>query len=356
MSQESRILGIVLLLLLIPMDSRATIEHLGSPASSSQLASPSAGYAGASFPCERPGWFPEEFGLKDHTVFQHDGLYYLASIYLSEAGNEQQFAYASSPDFCQWTDLGGILRTRRPGGWDEYRIWAPFVYEEEGTYYMYYTGVTGVTGASEPEPLAQSIMLATTTDPSDPDSWTEKGVVFQPNHEEMIWGGFHTWSDCRDATVIPVGNLYYLYYTGLDYDPELRKSVGIVGLASSTSPSGPWLDQGAIVRLPGAMPESPTVAVHQGVYYLFYNHAGANVLGGMVRHGPTPAGPWTQASHFRPGWAHEVWADQDGRPHTSYLTDYSVTIQRLTWDSFYDPPQPFIGETVYRIFAPLVAR
>jgi predicted GH43/DUF377 family glycosyl hydrolase len=356
MSLGYKFLGLIFLLLLFPMDSQATIEHPGSRAYPGKLGSPSDGNAGGSFPCENPGWFPEQFGLKDHTVFQYDGLYYLASIYLSDTDNEQQFAYASSPDLCQWTDLGGILRTRRPGSWDEYRIWAPFVYEEDGIYYMYYTGVTGVAGVEAPRPLAQSIMLATTADPSDPDSWKERGVVFQPDHDNMIWSGFDTWSDCRDATVIQAGNLYYLYYTGLDYAPDLRSSVGIVGLASSTSPLGPWLDQGAVLRLPGAMPESPTVAVHEGVYYLFYNHAGAEVLGGMERHGPAPAGPWTEASPFRPGWAHEVWSDLEGETNTSYLTDYSVTIQRLTWDSFYDPPRPFIGETIYRIFAPLATR
>jgi predicted GH43/DUF377 family glycosyl hydrolase len=356
MSLASRSFGIALLLLLFPLDGRAASRHLLSPAHPHLLDAFSNSAVGDTFPCEQPGWFPNEFGLKDHTIFEYDGLHYLASIYLAETGNEQQFAYASSADLCEWTDLGGILGIRRPGGWDEYRIWAPFVYEEGGVYYMYYTGVTGVSGLAEPEPLAQSIMLATTGDPSDPGSWIERGVVFQPDHDGMIWGGFDTWSDCRDATVIRVGSQYYLYYTGLDYDSDLRTSVGIIGLASSSSPLGPWLDQGAILKLAGAMPESPTVTVRDGVYYLFYNHAGAEVLGGMVRHGPTPAGPWTQASPFRPGWAHEVWTGRDGKPHTSYLEGYQVTIQQLTWDSFYKPPQPFIGEAVYRVFAPLVAR
>ena len=353
MTMGSRILGIVLLLFLLSPGGGVTPMPMEALAREREPGVAASGQVDGSFPCERPGWFPEGFGLKDHTIFEYDGLYYLASIYLSEVGNEQSFAYASSPDLCQWTNLGGILTMRRPGGWDEFRIWAPFVYEEDGVYYMYYTGVTGVTGVSEPEPLAQSIMLATSTDPSDPNSWTEKGVVFQPNHDGMIWGGFDTWSDCRDATVIQAGNLYYLYYTGLDYDADLHTSVGIVGLANAPSPLGPWTDQGAIVELPKAMPESPTVTVHKSIYYLFYNHAGANARGEVYRHGPTPAGPWTEPSPFRPGWAHEVWTGQDGRFYTSYLTDYSVTIQRLTWDAFYDPPLPFIGETIHRLFAPL---
>jgi hypothetical protein len=221
---------------------------------------------------------------------------------------------------------------------------------------MFYTGVTGASDLGEASPLAQSIMLATSTDPADPNAWIEKGVVFQPNHDGMIWGGFDTWSDCRDASVIRVGNEYYLYYTGLDYDADRKTSVGIVGLARAVSPLGPWVDQGAILKLANAMPESPTVTDYEGVYYLFYHHTGANPRGEFYRQGPSPAGPWAEARPFRPGWAHEVWRGMGGGYYTSYLTDYSVTIQRVTWDAFYDPARPFVGDTVHRIFLPLANR
>ena len=32
--------------------------------------------------CENPGWFPTNFGLKDHHIFWHDGYSYLISIYV----------------------------------------------------------------------------------------------------------------------------------------------------------------------------------------------------------------------------------------------------------------------------------
>jgi hypothetical protein len=32
--------------------------------------------------CTRPGWFPTDFGLKDHSIFWFDGYYYMVSIYL----------------------------------------------------------------------------------------------------------------------------------------------------------------------------------------------------------------------------------------------------------------------------------
>lgn len=297
---------------------------------------------GVSPPCEQPGWFPDGFGLKDHTVFWHDGSYYIASIYLGNDGYEDQFAYAASPDLCQWSDLGGILEERPSGDWDEFRIWAPFVYNEDGVYYMFYTGVTHA--------FAQSIMLAISTDPSDPDSWERQGVAFQPTHHGSIWGGFDTQSDCRDPTVVKIGDLYHLYYTGLD------TTGGIVGLATASSPSGPWTDWGEIVTTPTYMPESPTIVFHAGLYYLFYNDAGEAGLSEVYRYGPTPAGPWSETYAFRPGWAHEVWIGQDEELYTSFLTDYTITIRRLTWDDFYYPPHPFVGEAVYRLFVPLVLR
>jgi hypothetical protein len=291
-------------------------------------------------PCDRPGWFPEDFGLKDHTVFWHAGLYYIAAIYLAEEGREEQFAYGSSPDLCQWTDLGGILHERPAGEWDEFRIWAPYVFYEAGVYYLYYTGVT--------QAFAQSIMLATTANPADPGSWQRQGVVFQPSHEGSVWGGFDTWSDCRDPAVFKIGGLYHMYYTGLDLGG------GIVGLATALGPAGPWTDWGPILTIPGAMPESPTLTHHAGLYYLFTTNSGGSMSGGVYHYGPTPAGPWSQAYQFRPGWAHELWTGQDGQDYASFLNSYAVNIRPLTWNEYHDPPRPFVGDTIHRLHVPLI--
>jgi hypothetical protein len=293
-----------------------------------------------SLPCESPGWFPADFGLKDHTVFWYDGSYYIASIYLGSDGYEDRFAYAASPDLCQWQDLGGILQDRPAGGWDGFRIWAPFVHEENGVYYLFYTAVT--------RSFAQSIMLATSTNPADPDSWTREGVVFQPSHPGSVWAGFDAWSDCRDPTVIAFGAGYMMYYTGLD------TAGGIVGLATAPSLTGPWTDWGAVLTEAGSMLESATLATHDDLYYLFYHAVGGANSGEFYRYGPTPGGPWSEAYPFRPGWAHEVWTEHDTSWYTSFLTDYSITIRHLTWDGFYEPPRPFIGEEVYRVFLPEV--
>jgi beta-xylosidase len=216
------------------------------------------------------------------------------------------------------------------------RIWAPFVLEDAGVFYMFYTGVSFE--------FTQSIMLATSTNPADPFPWQRRGLIFQPAHPEMIWQT-GTWANCRDPMVTKVGGAYYLYYTGSD------QSGAILGIATATSPVGPWRDWGATVVSsdPGLMLESPTVTIHDGLYYVIYDAAGE-----QYRLGASPGGTWSAAMPFGRGWAHEIWVGHDGLLYTSFLTDYTVTISRLTWDTFFDPPRPFIGDAVYHSLLPLV--
>jgi hypothetical protein len=283
--------------------------------------------------CANFGWFPKDFGLKDHSIFYFDGYYYLIANYVP---GEQYFAYARSLDMCSWENLNPVL-DERSDPWDTHAVWAPFVYYDDGLYYMYYTGIKG------PYPdLTQSIMLATSSNPADPNSWVQQGMIFQPDHDHMIWED-HTWADCRDPMVFKVGDTYYLYYTGRD------EAGGIIGLATASSPEGPWFDWGATMILEEAqIPESPTIFIYDGVYYLFYSNQG-----GHYRIGASPNGPWLEEIPFNPGWAHEVWTGQDNLTYTSYLTNYSVTISQLIWDDAYYPPRPFIGSAIFHTFLPL---
>ena len=286
-------------------------------------------------PCDNPGWFPEDFGLKDHTVFWYDGYYYLMSNYINP---ETKFAYARSTDFCTWEELDVVLPTRVPGTWDETGIWAPHVREENGIFYMYFTGVK--------RNITQSILLATTTDPSDPALWEKQDMVFQPDHEGKVWED-DTWADCRDPYVTKVNETYYLFYTGRDIGG------GIVGVATASTPTGPWTDLGTIIDPVDIVPESSVVVENAGTYYLFYNRGGE---GEVFRIGTADIlGPWENAHRF-PGWAHEVWQDIGGEWYTSYLTDYTVSISPLTWDDFFNPAHPFIGDSVYHFMLPIIRR
>ena len=287
--------------------------------------------------CDPLGWFPSGYGLKDHTIFWFDGYYYVAANYIP---GENRFAYGRTQDFCHWEELNPILDDRLPGTWDERAVWAPHVFEEDGNYYMFFTGVKF--------PFVQSILLATSTNPADSSSWMNLGMVFQPNHAGMVWQPGE-WADCRDPMVVKEGDLYYLFYSGQDVEG------GIIGYATATSLAGPWKDWGKVMPAlsKGVMAESPIVVVHNANKYLFYRDT---AQGEMVRQSSQLTGPWQNPEPFAPGWAHEVWQDQSEKWYTSYLTNYSITIAPLTWDTFFYPAKPFIGEEVFHTVLPSVLK
>lgn len=286
--------------------------------------------------CEQPGWFPTEFGLMDHSIFWFDGYYYLVSIHLYP---DDRFAYARSTDLCNWENLSPVLGMRNPGSWDEMKIWSPFVTEQGGTYFMFYTGVTS--------DFTQSILLATSTNPANPDAWQPRGLVFQPNHEGMIWQP-GVWADCRDPMVIEENGHYYLFYTGLDEDGA------IIGVAEANSLLGSWQDQGKILLSTNEMMfESPTMVQKDNNFYLFYNEAH---VGEKFHVGPTPFGPWGNPQPLYPGWAHEIWQNQSSEWFTSYLTDQTVSIMPLYWETYAIPPLPFIGDNITNKFLPFVLK
>lgn len=285
--------------------------------------------------CDRLGWNPDGYGLKDHTVFSFDGYYYIASIRLP---GEMAFAYARSTDLCHWEDLGPILNARIAGEWDETVIWAPYVLEDNGIYYMYYTGVRrGYT---------QSIMLATTINPADPASWQRQGMIFQPNHAGAVWKSGR-WADCRDASVFKFHQVYYMYYTGRDVTGS------IIGWATSVSPVGPWHDWGATLTLPrrGTMAESPTIFSYADTYYLVYNNTS---MGEEYRIGSTPTGPWSDAVSFPAGWANEVWVGQNGQEYTSYVNNYAIVIRRVKVNETVTSPRLLVEGKPHRLFFPFM--
>ncbi|WP_129671313.1 family 43 glycosylhydrolase [Candidatus Chloroploca sp. Khr17] len=291
--------------------------------------------------------------LKDHSLFFFDGWYYVVSIRVEPASGssardkavsplrsserlEGRFAYARTRDFCFWEELAMPLEHGEAGEPDEWEIWAPHVIERDGTFYMYYTGVNNQ--------IAQTIMLATSTNPADPASWQKKGVIFTPHHPEAFYPGPDYWSDCRDPMVLFYQGRYYLYYTGVNTQGP------IVGLAFAEHPEGPWHDLGAVYqeREPGRIPESPYVVEHEGLFYLFYNSSGRDGARQVWRWSVSPFGPWQTEVRAGYGWAYDFYRDEQGWL-ASYLMGYGerIGVQRVAWHPGGLPMIPRIGTQVY---------
>lgn len=287
-------------------------------------------------------WVVPQTKLKDHTFFEFDGHFYFVAISIElpaqDDRGEYTFAYARTADFCTWENLGFVLAPGAEGTPDESYIWAPHVVQEASTFYMFYTGVN--------RNFAQSIMLATTTNPADPQSWQKQGAVFQPNHEGMLYAGSEAWSDCRDPMILKHDGQYYLYYTGTD------ESGGIVGVAKAAALEGPWVDLGSVFEShTNSMLESPFVVSQDGYFYLFYNHVPQDPYRGpQSRWASSPFGPWHDPVRVPIGWAHDFAQIESGEWYVSYLigNGEAVEVLPLRWSAS-TPPYPLVGS---RLFIP----
>lgn len=290
-------------------------------------------------PCATPLSIPG-VRLKDHSLFAFDGFFYLVAIRIdlpnTDGRGELSFAYARTHDFCAWEELAAPLRHGDPGDPDEAYIWAPHVIAVGDTFYMYYTGVN--------RQIAQTIMLATSTNPADPQSWQKQGAVFRPHHPDAVYPGPQAWSDCRDPMVLAHQGRYYLYYTGAN------RAGPIVGLAVADAPAGPWYDLGAVYAAaePGRLPESPYVVEQAGLFYLFYNASGPGASGTRWRWSTSPFGPWQPAVDQPRGWAYDFFRADQGWLATYLLGNgEAIAIAPIRWRGAGLHAWPQIGERIY---------
>jgi len=123
--------------------------------------------------------------------------------------------YATSDDLETWAEYGSnpfFQRTSVGGDPDENGVGQPFVYYDDGTYYLFYVGRTATYGSG-----TQSICLATSTDFA---TWTRHGSV--------VTKLAATWRSAEPARpcVVKRGAVYYMFFhSGLS---------GGIGYATST--------------------------------------------------------------------------------------------------------------------------
>jgi hypothetical protein len=140
------------------------------------------------------GYAPPGGYVKDFSVIKHDGRYHLFHIdgrgaeRCTESGNEISFGHASTADLQHW------IRHRMPIAvgdkpWDNEHVWAPFVTEWKGRFYMFYMA----SGRN-----SDGVLASASSD--DLETWTKDPEPIRT-------------AEGRDPFVRIDGDTIYLYYT-----------------------------------------------------------------------------------------------------------------------------------------------
>lgn len=135
-----------------------------------------------------------------------------------------RYAKSSSP-FGPWTKGPVILKPGALGTWEEGRVTESFVFKYSDTYYLYYMG-----DLVPPYGRKEQVGLATASSSAFPKGpWVKKGLkvpVTTSGWDSQI---------VADPSIIQVGNIWYMLYTGSGYDQRWR-----VSIAKASRPQGPW--------------------------------------------------------------------------------------------------------------------
>jgi hypothetical protein len=195
----------------------------------------------------------EKWYINDHTFIRPvDGQWHLFGITHPEPAAPQQekfFAHATAPDLAgPWAKREPVMPANEQLG--ETVVWAPYVLEHDGLYWMYYCA-----GGKQHEQY--HIHLATSS-----DLFTWKRHPDNP----MVVDGY----DARDPMVIRYANRWILYYTATS---EPHGGNHVVKAATSDDLTRWSGNQEVFVAHQkgtyGGSTESPFVVSRNGTYYLF---------------------------------------------------------------------------------------
>jgi arabinan endo-1,5-alpha-L-arabinosidase len=195
----------------------------------------------------------EKWYINDHTFIQaNDGLWHLFGITHPEPASplqERFFAHATATNLLgPWTKQASILAV--DSSQKETVVWAPYVLEHDGRYWMYYCG-------GGEDHARYRIQLATST-----DLWTWRRCTQNP----MVVDGV----DARDPMVLRVDDHWVMYYAATS-----TPQGGFHTVVSVTSRDLiHWSNCKEVFRSRtsgtyGGDTESPFVVHRNGKYYLF---------------------------------------------------------------------------------------
>ncbi len=209
----------------------------------------------------KSGYAPRGFYLKDFCLFHKDDTFHLFHIAGTPGvtcclpGNELWFGHAATKDFIKWQTFEPCFYID-PSGWDNGHVFAPYVLEKDGWYWMFYTGVsidnTQRIGAAVSEDLF---------------SWERvKGnPLIRPEKYGWAFCPASGGAACRDPHIFLSGEKYNIYYTAVT-----KEGKSCIARAESTDLIN-WTDKGpAYISGQAAHCESSNVQEHNGKYLLFF--------------------------------------------------------------------------------------
>jgi hypothetical protein len=190
--------------------------------------------------------------------------------------------------FIQIPGPNPIVVSGGPGSWDEYYIEAADAYKDFGTYYLYYHGA----GKDKNRwPGGYRLGVATATAPLGP--WKKYG-----DKPILDLGPSGSWDDehVACAMIMKVGlHNYYMWYSGRGKLEKYQK--WSIGLATASSPLGPWKKHGGNPVLEDFGYVGGVVFV-KGKYYLYSEHpidsTGRDYGPISLAIADAPEGPWSR--------------------------------------------------------------
>ena len=279
--------GAELSLRLDPDKGVAAIGGLVFLSEKSEVAKPAEITAPLPVITSRPGHAVGEFSregeyVKDYYVFLEGDTFHLfynvgkaaKDQQWFEPCNEKAFGHATSKDLKTWQHHPRILDAV-PQSWEGMVVSAPSIIQQDGLYYMFYTGF------DDRVPGKQTVGLATSKDLFEWKRHPINPVYQAPEWAERRPDG---WIDCRDSHVIRYGDEFLLFTM-----VTTKEGKGAIALASSKNLSE-WKDLGpAVVTF--KEPESPRVFEHGGSFYMFISSAHGKQL---LRTTNPKNGPWEE--------------------------------------------------------------
>ncbi|HOL22464.1 MAG TPA: family 43 glycosylhydrolase [bacterium] len=210
--------------------------------------------------------------VNDHCIFKHKNVYHL--YYISgevgkgcyDIGNEIKIGHAISKDLYHWKKVEDALVYDRKLPWENRGIYAPYVIEYRGVFYMFYS--------SHNIEKAQFMCLATSIDLYN---WQKSpfNPIFLPSTEWAFWDKNSPCS-CRDPHIIYEKKYGFLMY----YVADMKKDPTLSCIAVAFSDDLiHWQDAGPVLIRKHSFyegtvckTESPCVIKYEDRYYLFYRH------------------------------------------------------------------------------------